>query len=103
MYSYLLYNDLMKELDVIISRSAIKDLKKLPVEIIDALDFWIKTVKEIGLYEARKISGYHDEPLRGDRVGQRSIRLNKAYRAFYTIDENNKITITVIEINKHKY
>ena len=42
----------------------------------------------MGLRETRKIKGYHDEPLQGDRKGQRSIRLNKAYRAFYIVKED---------------
>ena len=58
----------------------------------------------IGLLETRKISGFHDEPLRGDRFSQRSIRLNRAYRAIYIVDEYEKIvTVKVIEVNKHEY
>jgi proteic killer suppression protein len=42
--------------------------------------------------------------LRGDRKGQRSIRLNKAYRAFYVETENKDIhLISIIEVNKHEY
>ena len=93
----------MKIKDVIISPKAIKDLKKLPLEIIDSLDFWVKTVREIGLNEARKIKGYHDEPLKGDRKGQRSIKLNKAYRAFYIVDDKDVLIVIIIEVNKHKY
>ncbi len=55
--------------------------------------------------EVRKISGYHDEPLKGkQRNGQRSIRLSKRYRAIYMIDEANTIHfIKIIEVNKHDY
>jgi proteic killer suppression protein len=56
----------------------------------------------VGIWESRKIPGYHDEPLRGDRQGQRSVRLNRAYRVFY-IEADNKIEILVIEVNKHEY
>ena len=57
-----------------------------------------------GLNEYRKISGYHDEPLRGARLGQRSVRLNKAYRAFYVVSADGEIEIVkVIEVNKHDY
>ena len=54
--------------------------------------------------EARKLPGFHDEPLRGERKGQRSIRLNHAYRAIY-VEEANGITrlISIIEVNKHEY
>lgn len=48
--------------------------------------------------------GYHDEPLKGKRVGQRSIRLNRAYRAIYEIDETGQVHfIEVLEVNKHEY
>lgn len=81
-----------------------KILSKLPKYIAEALQIWAALVEEMGIEEVRKISGYHDEPLSGDREGQRSIRLNKAYRAFYTIEENGEVKlIDVFEVNKHKY
>ena len=48
----------------------------------------------------------HDELLTGERKGQRSIRLSKAYRAFYIeydILEGNINIIEVTEVNKHEY
>jgi toxin HigB-1 len=57
-----------------------------------------------GLQHARKIPGYHDEPLRGSREGQRSIRLSLAYRAFYVTAKGGGIEIvTVLEVSKHDY
>ena len=54
--------------------------------------------------EVRKIPGYHDEPLQGDRKGQRSIRLSKLYRAIYIIDRSGQMEIVeIIEVNKHDY
>jgi hypothetical protein len=38
-----------------------------------------------GLEAVQKVPGYRDAPLGGDRNGQRSIRLSRAYRAFYVI------------------
>lgn len=67
--------------EVRISRMAQKQIRKVPAQIRDALDVWIELVEEDGLGEVRKISGYHDEPLKGARQGQRSIRLSKSYRA----------------------
>lgn len=89
--------------EIIISSSALKDLKKLPMDVVDQLDYWVGLVEKNGIREVRKIKGYHDEPLQGDRKGQRSIRLSRAYRAIYTIDEKENILITIIEVNKHKY
>ena len=94
----------MKQTEVIIHRKARKEIEKLPKIIVDALIAWIRLVEKEGLSEYRKISGYHDEPLRGARLGQRSVRLNKAYRAFYVLSANGEIEIvTVIEVNKHDY
>lgn len=84
---------------------AIKDLKKLPRFIILKLDKWTRSIQLIGLDETKKIPGYHDEPLSGDRKGQHSIRLNQSYRAFYIVSEETKEIriIDVIEVNKHEY
>ena len=58
--------------------------------------------KKIGIYESRSIKGFHDEPLRGDRSGQRSVRLNHKYRLFYILTEGKIQIITIIEINNHE-
>jgi toxin HigB-1 len=87
-----------------LSKLAKKQLKKLPRYIQENLDAWIEDVENVGLYETRKKSGYHDEPLQGYRWGQRAIRLNKAYRAIYIILKNNKIEFILIEeVSKHDY
>ena len=89
---------------VILSKAAKKDLRKVPFYIADKLETWVDAVERDGLEEIRKIPGYHDEPLKGDRVGQRSIRLNKAYRAIYVESPSKEIMIvSVIEVNKHDY
>lgn len=60
-----------------------RQLRKLPDFVVAKLLAWAKSVELKGLREIRKIPGYHDEPLKGDRKGQRSIRLSKSYRAIY--------------------
>ena len=48
--------------------------------------------------------GFHDEPLKGKRQGQRSVRLNRAYRAIYVEHETGEVElIEVLEVNKHEY
>ena len=48
--------------------------------------------------------GYHDEPLRGPRAGQRSIRLSQVYRAVYTLRRDPMGEIAIIEeVSKHGY
>jgi proteic killer suppression protein len=64
---------------------------------------WIEDIGHRGLSEVRKIPGYHDEPLKGSRKGQRSIRLNKAYRAIYEIRYEKLTFIQIREVNKHDY
>lgn len=79
-------------------------VKKLPREIVDKVYIWAAKVEIDGLSNTRKIPGFHDEPLKGSRQGQRSVRLNKAYRLFYIEDAKRLIiTVKVIEVNKHEY
>lgn len=52
----------------------------------------------------RRLPGFHDEPLKGQRQGQRSIRLNRAYRAIYVERHGGEIELVeVMEVNKHEY
>ncbi|QIN30665.1 type II toxin-antitoxin system RelE family toxin [Legionella longbeachae] len=89
---------------VILNTSAKKDLQKVPAYIAIKLYGWIEAVAHEGLMEVRKTPGYHDEPLKGKRKGQRSIRLSKGYRAIYEINRDRKMEIIeVIEVNKHDY
>lgn len=79
-------------------------LPKLPYFVLRKLQKWARDVELLGISEIRKIPGYHDEPLYGLRKGQRSIRLNLAYRAIYEETEHNKIKIiSIVEVNKHEY
>ena len=87
-----------------LTKNAQKDLDKVPGFIKDKLLLWIDAVERLGIYQIRKIPGFHDEPLKGDRKGQRSIRLNKAYRAIYTEGQRKEVHIlSIIEVNKHEY
>ena len=86
-----------------LTTKAKKDLKRVPTYIVDKLLGWVMVVSEQGLQEVRKIPGYHDEPLKGKRAGQRSIRLSKAYRAIYEIDKTGAVHfVEVLEVNKHE-
>jgi proteic killer suppression protein len=81
-----------------------KQLAKIPEYLRDKFMAWAMVVDRIGLPEARRLSGFHDEPLKGKRKGQRSIRLNRAYRAIYVETANGGIRIVeVIEVTKHEY
>ena len=95
----------MKDIfNVKLPRKASKDLKKVPLPISIKLQAWIEAIGHRGLSEISKIPGYHDEPLKGNRKGQRSIRLNIAYRAIYLIDKSGAINfIEIQEVHKHEY
>ncbi|MCH9756334.1 MAG: type II toxin-antitoxin system mRNA interferase toxin, RelE/StbE family [Gammaproteobacteria bacterium] len=89
---------------VILSKKVKRDLRKLPLHVVRKLTAWVEAVSYEGLHEVRKTPGFHDEPLKGVREGQRSIRLSRAYRAIYEIDEHNDIVkIEIVEVNKHEY
>lgn len=81
-----------------------KQLKKMPRHIVENLASWVDDVETRGLEEVRKIPGYHDEPLHGDRQCQRSIRLSRAYRAIYVVKDESEIEfVSVEEVSKHDY
>lgn len=86
-----------------ITRLAEKQLRKVPRHIVDNLMIWVAAVEHDGLEAVRKVRGYHDEPLKGDRAGQRSIRLSHAYRAIYEIKEGTARFVSVEQVSKHKY
>jgi toxin HigB-1 len=86
-----------------LAREIERGLVKLPKQVASKLKIWTDAVERMGLEEVRKIRGYHDEPLSGDRVGQRSFRLNKGWRGFYVIEGDEVQLVVVIEVNKHDY
>jgi proteic killer suppression protein len=88
---------------VAITRLAEKQLRKLPRHIVDNLMIWVAAVEHDGLEEVRKLPGYHDEPLKGDRTGQRSIRLSRAYRAIYEVKQDTARFVSIEEVSKHAY
>ena len=90
--------------EVRISKSARKALRKVPGYIVDKLETWVDAVEREGLHEVRKIPGYHDEPLKGPRQGQRSIRLSRDYRAIYVVKRDATVEFaSVEEVSKHEY
>jgi proteic killer suppression protein len=87
-----------------LSSSARKRLKKTPRHIVENLAAWVDDVETRGLEEARKVPGYHDEPLHGERQGQRSIRLSRSYRAIYVVKGVGVSQfVSIEEITKHAY
>lgn len=79
------------------------DRGRIPVQVATKLQIWIDDVQDRGLEEVRKTPGYHDEPLKGARAGQRSIRLNKTWRAIYEVHGGVARFVQVEEVTPHKY
>ncbi len=89
---------------VSITKQALKDLKRTPLHIQEKFRAWLVAVNKTGLIETRKRPGWHDEPLHGDRKGQRSIRLNKQWRAIYVVKDDDEIEfVEIIEVTPHDY
>jgi plasmid maintenance system killer protein len=80
-----------------------KEIDKLPPQVRDAYNEWIERLQTLGLYEVRRDFGgkYHDEGLRGDRAGQRSVRLNQQWPVIY--EQRSDSRINVVEIIPHSY
>jgi toxin HigB-1 len=89
---------------VVISKSAQRDVKKAPVQVRRKLALWVRSVETVGIEAVRKVPGYHDEPLHGQRAGQRSIRLSRQWRAIYVMLRDGQLEfIEIQEINPHAY
>ncbi len=87
-----------------LSRSAQKQLRKIPLYVVVKLQEWVQAVGKFSLEEVRKRPGFHDEPLKGNRAGQRSIRLSRGYRAIYIIKEEGTIEfVSIEEVHLHDY
>jgi toxin HigB-1 len=86
-----------------LSSLAKKQLRKLPIHIVVSFQNWVEDVETRGLEEVRKTPGYHDEPLRGELKGLRSVRLSRSYRAYYRIVGGLLKLINVERIDKHEY
>lgn len=89
--------------EVEISERAKRNLRKVPNYIAVKLLDWIEDVEERGLFEVRRVVGYHDEPCKGEMSGYRSIRLSRAYRAYYTIQKEHIEFVRVERVDKHEY
>lgn len=86
-----------------IAKRVEKQLRKAPKYIVDNLMVWVSAVEFDGLESVRKVPGYHDEPLRGARARQRSIRLSRSYRAIYEVRRDKIEFVLIEEVSKHDY
>jgi proteic killer suppression protein len=78
-----------KRYEVYLARKAQRQFEQLPNQGIESM---------------RRIPGYHDEPLKGERFRQRSSRLSKGYRVIYREEPSGEIVVVmVLEVHKHEY
>lgn len=88
-------------MNILFSSLALKQLKKAPKHIAKRANIWRQSVEYDGLLLTRKRPGWHDEPLKGDRKGQRSVRLNQQWRLIYC--EVSGEVLEVLEVTPHDY
>lgn len=92
------------QIKIILEKRAEKALERIPEEIVHAYLDWIESLNEIGLFRTQCIPGNRDKQLHGTRKGQRSVRLSKDYRLFYTILSTDDVQfVRILDINKHEY
>lgn len=79
-----------------------KICRKLPPKIVKKYELWKNIVFRHGPDKLREFPGFHDEKLKGDRLGERSSRLSLQYRVIYKV-EKQTVTVFVLEITPHEY
>ncbi len=88
-------------MEIRLTKFAQKQFEKAPPLIKTKLRAWSDLVVDEGLIFVRTLKGYHDEPLKGKRKGQRSIRLSQQWRVIY--EELTGTIIEIQEITPHDY
>lgn len=87
-----------------LSRTARKQLARVPAHILRKFALWADLVRVEGLDAARSVPGFRDHALKGQWQGYRAIRLSDSYRAIYTVRIGGVVeTVYVEEVNKHDY
>ena len=57
---------MIKQVDI---RAVEKDLRKTPKALVIKFQKWVDDIERYGLEEVRKVRGWHDHTLKGDRAG----------------------------------
>ena len=83
-------------------RRVVRQIRRLPVEILKRYEKWKDIVAVSGPEGLRLIRGFNDEALSGDWKGHRSSRLGQQYRVIYRI-ERDVIRVEVVTITPHDY
>lgn len=83
-------------------RRVVRQLEKLPQEILKRYEKWKDIVTISGPQGLRLIKGLNDEPLSGEWKGHRSSRLGQQFRVLYRI-EKDQIRVEVVNVMAHDY
>lgn len=83
-------------------RRTARQLKKLPIDILERYEKWKDIVLISGPAGLRVIRGFNDEALSGDWRGHRSSRLNEQYRVIYRV-ERNEVRVEVVSVTPLDY
>lgn len=83
-------------------RRTVRQLEKLPLEILKRYEKWKDVVSISGSAGLRLIRGFHDETLSGEWKNHRSSRLNEQYRVIYRI-RRNEVRVEVVSVTAHDY
>jgi addiction module RelE/StbE family toxin len=89
-------------LEVFEHRRVVRQLRKLPVEILKRYEKWKDIIVVSGPQGLRLIKGFKDEALIGDWKGYRSSRLGQQYRVLYQI-ERDQVRVEVVSLAAHDY
>ncbi len=74
----------------------------MPSEVLKRYEKWKDIIRISGPPGIRRITGFHDEGLRGEWKGHRSSRLGLQYRVIYRI-EAQEVLVLVIDVTAHDY
>ena len=88
--------------EVLESKTAEKNIDKLPQHILEKYEFWRNIVQISGPEGLKEFKGFKDHSLKGEWSGYRSSYLNQNYRVIYQIDKN-EVRVFVIDVNHHDY
>ena len=75
---------------------------KLPLSVLKKYELWKNLIFRHGLEILRQFPGFHDEKLKGKRMGQRSSRLSLQYRVIYSV-QRQLVTVFVLELTPQEY
>lgn len=92
-------------LQIQFTKQAYKEFSKAPYYVQETVGVWLMNVRNMGIEQTRIHGGkgLHDEPLKGNRTGQRSIRLNRSWRLIYEIENGELHIIKILSVTKHDY